>query len=236
MMTEPEWLACQKPAPMMTFLRRHGSERKFYLAACAAVRMVWDPVREEVCRQCVEVAERYADGEVPREELVRARRRAEARTAAILQAPGKRRTQDDRDFSAMQAAVNAANPYSASMAALLAMDDASRARKRGDLGPRQCNLLRDIFRPFRTPVFEAFHAGSMVAQLAHAAYSERDPSYGWLDSGRLAILADALEESGCTSVELLEHLRGSAPHVRGCWAIDALRGRASHRTSSGGRS
>jgi serine/threonine protein kinase len=36
---------------------------------------------------------------------------------------------------------------------------------------------------------------------------------------RLPILADALEDAGCTDVEQLEHLRGPGPHVRGCWAL-----------------
>ncbi len=59
---------------------------------------------------------------------------------------------------------------------------------------------------------------------------------GSLDSARLAVLSDALEEAGCDSEELLQHLRGWArsargpdgyslscgPHYRGCWAIDTL--------------
>ena len=39
---------------------------------------------------------------------------------------------------------------------------------------------------------------------------------------RLPILADALEDAGCTSPELLDHLRGPGPHVLGCWALDLL--------------
>ena len=38
----------------------------------------------------------------------------------------------------------------------------------------------------------------------------------------LPILADALEEAGCTDADILEHLRGSGPHLRGCWAVDTL--------------
>jgi hypothetical protein len=39
---------------------------------------------------------------------------------------------------------------------------------------------------------------------------------------RLGILGDALEDAGCNDAVLLEHLRGSRPHVRGCWALDLL--------------
>jgi hypothetical protein len=36
------------------------------------------------------------------------------------------------------------------------------------------------------------------------------------------VLADALEEAGCTDAELLQHLRGPGPHVRGCHLVDLL--------------
>jgi hypothetical protein len=39
---------------------------------------------------------------------------------------------------------------------------------------------------------------------------------------RLPILADALEEAGCTDAAILEHCRGPGPHVRGCWVVDLL--------------
>ena len=43
---------------------------------------------------------------------------------------------------------------------------------------------------------------------------------------RLPILADALEDDGCTDAELLAHLRGPGPHVRGCWALDVVLGKS----------
>jgi hypothetical protein len=38
-------------------------------------------------------------------------------------------------------------------------------------------------------------------------------------------LADALEAAGCTDADLLGHLRGAGPHVRGCAALDGVLGR-----------
>ena len=221
-MTEPEWLSCQKLSPMMTFLRRHGSERKFYLAGCAAVRLVWDQIREDVCRQCIETAERYADGETTREELRRVHRRADASTLARLQVPGPRRTTVDRNYAAMRSAVYAARPEGAYQAAFSAMQEAALAGKRGDLWARKCDLLRDIFRPFRPIAMDARDVNASIARLAQAAYAARDAESGHLDAGRLAVLADALEEGGCTSAELLDHLRDGQGHVRGCWALDAI--------------
>ena len=48
---------------------------------------------------------------------------------------------------------------------------------------------------------------------------------GRLDATSLAVLADALEEAGATDADLLNHLRGPGPHVRGCWVIDLLLGK-----------
>ena len=48
---------------------------------------------------------------------------------------------------------------------------------------------------------------------------------GHLDPVRLAILADALEEAGCNSIDILAHLRSPGPHVRGCWALDLILGK-----------
>jgi hypothetical protein len=38
----------------------------------------------------------------------------------------------------------------------------------------------------------------------------------------LPVLADALEDAGCTDGSLLAHLRGPGPHVPGCWGLDAV--------------
>ena len=42
---------------------------------------------------------------------------------------------------------------------------------------------------------------------------------------RLPVLADALEDAGCTDRAVLDHLRGPGPHVRGCWVLDLLLGK-----------
>jgi hypothetical protein len=54
--------------------------------------------------------------------------------------------------------------------------------------------------------------------MAQAIYNDRRFS-------DLPILADALEEAGCTDPDILTHCRGPGPHVRGCWVIDLLLGK-----------
>ncbi len=94
----------------------------------------------------------------------------------------------------------------------------------------QAALLRDVFgNPFGPPpaVDPAWLAwnGGTVRQLAEAAYEQRPAAEGLLDHARLALLADALEDAGCAEPDLLGHLRGPGPHVRGCWAVDLLLGK-----------
>ena len=65
---------------------------------------------------------------------------------------------------------------------------------------------------------------AQIESLALAAYERRNPD-GTLDPVRLAVLADALEEAGCTAAELLDHCRQRDKHVRGCWVVDLLLGK-----------
>jgi hypothetical protein len=42
---------------------------------------------------------------------------------------------------------------------------------------------------------------------------------------RNALLADALEDAGCSDTDILEHFRRSGEYARGCWVIDLLLGK-----------
>jgi hypothetical protein len=91
-----------------------------------------------------------------------------------------------------------------------------------------CGLIRDIFaNPFRPalidPAILRWNDGTVV-KLARSSYDDRHLPEGTLDVARLAVLADALEEAGCNDPEILNHLRGLGPHVRGCWVVDLVLG------------
>jgi hypothetical protein len=89
--------------------------------------------------------------------------------------------------------------------------------------PRQCMLLRDLFgspfrpRPVLSPSWLSWKDGAVV-KLARGMYAERS-------FDRLPVLADALEEAGCTEHSLLAHCRSEGEHVRGCWVVDLLLGK-----------
>jgi hypothetical protein len=87
-------------------------------------------------------------------------------------------------------------------------------------------LLRDIFgNPFRLPAIApsvlAWNGGT-VKCLAEDAYWNRLLPAGHLDHTRLTALANALQLAGCNDEEILDHLRGPGPHVRGCWVLDLV--------------
>jgi hypothetical protein len=88
-------------------------------------------------------------------------------------------------------------------------------------------VVRDLFAHsliFIDPVWLQWN-DCVVVKLARAAYEFRSLPDGTLDASRLAVLADALEEAGCVDADLLGHLRGPGPHVRGCFALDWLLGK-----------
>jgi hypothetical protein len=93
-------------------------------------------------------------------------------------------------------------------------------------GREQARLLREVIgNPFRPVSLDPAWSTPAVVQLAQAAYDNRLLPSGLLDHTGLAVLADALEEAGCDNADLLSHLRGPGPHVRGCWALDLVLGK-----------
>jgi len=86
-------------------------------------------------------------------------------------------------------------------------------------------ILGNPFRSFSIAGSVAVWNDSIISRLAQAAYDDRILPAGTLDNTRLFILADALEEAGCTDEQILTHLRGGGEHYRGCWVIDLLLGK-----------
>jgi hypothetical protein len=74
------------------------------------------------------------------------------------------------------------------------------------------------FRPLSVNAVWLIWQGGTVPKIAQAVYDD-------LAFDRLPILADALEEAGCTKAEILDHCRSGGEHVRGCWVVDLLLGK-----------
>ena len=227
-MTEGEWLACTDPTEMMYVSGEQGrlTERRDRYFSCACCRRIWHLLPDEASRTAVRVAEQYLDGLASVELLDTASRAAEmhggsaANAAASAAFPTRELGNNGIDVAAHAAdAVVYADPRFIPGGA--DRDSAVRA----GLAERsaQADLLRDIFgNPFRPvprvdPTVLTWNAGTVV-QLAQAIYEDRA-------FDRLPILADALEEAGCSDQNILVHCRSEGPHVRGCWVVDLLLGK-----------
>lgn len=220
-MTEQNWKNATEPQPMLELLRFSGklTERKarlFAVACCRRVRHLLDRIGAEA----VEVSERYSEGRATAAE------RDAAENLAWWGADGLN-YEEDRVWYAGWAAHSAVAGNAGEAARLASM-------ARGDNGEAmfQCSLLRDLFgpSPFREVGIDAdwlqWNDGT-VKKVAQTIYDERSLPEGTLEPARLAVLADALEEAGCGNEEVLFHFRQQGQvHVRGCWAIDLLLGKA----------
>ena len=81
-------------------------------------------------------------------------------------------------------------------------------------------LFREVVgNPFRPVAFDPAWRTTDVLLLARGIYEERA-------FDRMPILADALQDAGCDSDDILSHLRDTKQtHVRGCWALDLVLGK-----------
>ena len=218
-MTEENWQHSIRPSEMLLFLRPNATERKVLLFNCACSRRVWSYL-DSADREAVIEAEAGIDDPAAIQELQR-RLEPERKAALTLAGLG--------DF-----------PVDEEMAELLRNQTELRLKLDGDCGyligslafaaarlgnqeveeKKQSELVRCVFgNPFRLVICNPDSLTPAVCQLAEAIYADRAFE-------RLPILADALEEAGCTVAAILEHCRGPGPHVRGCWVVDLLLGRS----------
>jgi hypothetical protein len=237
-MTEQEWLACTQPQSMLAYLlRQSSSQRKLKLFAIACCRRIYAWLTIE-SRWALEVVERSWHNQATPSEYHSAQAKAAcaafqdwdthhpSNAVAQLFSPGYN--------AALASAAEAAEGVR--VAALYRSFGANRGEaiirstpspEAGEVALQaeqhaQCELLREIFHgPCRAVFFRCAWTtwrDGVARQMAHAIYNERAFE-------RLPILADALEEAGCDSAELLAHLRGPGPHCRGCWALDLVLGK-----------
>jgi hypothetical protein len=198
-MTEAEWAACRDPRELLDYHRMKSHPRRLRLLAAACVRAALDPT--PLVARVLDVVERYADGTADRAEFLAARKAARSAVRDGT-APAVLRQLTDDAMEGMTAAV---------------------AGVRGLAGPdggaAECGLIRCVFgNPYRAvPADPSWHTSAAVG-LARGIHAERA-------FDRLPVLADALEDAGCTDPDVLAHCRDGGPHARGCWVVDRLLGR-----------
>ena len=246
-MTEADWLACTDPQPMLEFVRGKASDRKVRLFAVACCRRVWPSLEHEEFRNAVRKAELFADGLADRGEMLQAYEKARAifgklhgkdngpgaaLTASGFPSPPKsfwQRVADALDDPWWEDELDKGDPLGPALVtarhAARAAADLQGQRNVLDALPTiaeqrgQTALVRCLFgNPFRPRPVCAAWLTREVRALADAIYAERA-------FDRMPLLADAVEASGCTNADLIEHCRSGREHARGCWVVDLLLGK-----------
>jgi hypothetical protein len=206
-------LATAHPLRLLDRIQGQASERKLRLLICACVRAIRGTfLNTRRPTQIVEVAERFADGLATADELRAAR---EEGFDPDSPDPWK-------GWIALPDAFEAAQYV---IPECLAHDQADfwvweRQRRRECRTPYN-RLVADVFDLLlsRPVAFDADWKTSTAVALAQQMYDSRDFS-------TMPILADALQDAGCDSDDILNHCRDpEQPHVRGCWVVDLVLGK-----------
>jgi hypothetical protein len=213
-MTEAEWLACENPHAILFVLEGQASARKLRLFCCSCVRRVWNQLADsEVFRRAVEVTEGFVEGRMTLNELTAAERDAQN---AVGNTSRKR-------YAQRAAAWCASEPMDAASIARSVAEGSLQGSRKAHQRERlaQASLLRDIFgNPFRPVAFAPAWRTEAVVALASQMYGSRE-------FANMPILADALEDAGCDNDDVLAHCRDpKGGHVRGCWVVDLVLGKA----------
>jgi len=230
LMNEIEWLRSADACFMLDHLypqRGHNSTpeqpRKLRLYLTALCRIEWKRLHP-VCRATTELAERIADGEMadPTQrlevlEIAEAMTTAEGNPEVIEQCIAR--------LHALKVAVAKAPTrfyrdrewFTATWMAFLPLWGDLPNYKSIPAALHRADLVRCIFgNPFQpTPMLDDRDQTDEIRAFAKAMSIARD-------FASMPVLADMLEEAGCSDPAILEHCREKTDHVRGCWVIDLI--------------
>jgi hypothetical protein len=253
-MTESDWLASCDPLEMLYQFGGDISLRKLRLFACACLRRTSlcreDAEQQRIVHHAELVAEAplatllpVNDEDDPDKGLLRDDEDEcdDDEEESVDEHDDEEKSADEADENPAMAVLAEESYLAARQSVLVAIEDCTRRvsymsghwhATRESEAAALAALLREVIGVPRqiaamepNPLDPLEKCAEKIRSLAQAAYDERELPSGHLDAKRLAILADALEESGCTNEDVLTHLRGEGPHVRGCWVVDLLLGR-----------
>jgi hypothetical protein len=235
-MTQSEWNDSINPRVMLEFARKRMNPRTIRLLAAACCRVVFNqlPISSQ---HAVETAEKFAD------KRINDRRRSEVwqrinhcllnkcnhaysdtdcylflkcgwyvtNRSAIIAAEGAMKILRMLPSAEAASRVRMAKKPSSYLIMKSSRQCAERIQMRDAL---HADLLRDIIDPFWIWPKTSWISSNVYA-IAKGIYDDR--AYG-----NLSILADAIEESGCSDSYIINHCRESRTHVRGCHVLDLI--------------
>jgi hypothetical protein len=225
-MTAAEWDASTDPVQMLAAAGQQSTNRQLLLLSCGCARCVWNRLPESV-RLAIPQFEQAADLYDP--EL-----HARALGDAVATAVGAGAVAGVARLMMMRPDSSSHLPIAQLLAVLRRLETQDLPDGAMAVGafvasialtqetahsPTQAAVVRCLVsNPLREWQFDPEWRTSDVMALAAGAYSESA-------FDRLPILADALQDAGCTDDHLLDHLRSIEPHARGCWVLDQILGK-----------
>lgn len=221
-----EWLACRDPVELLMFLNHRASDRQLRLFGCACLRRVQYRLTDGRLVETLQRAEEFADGfasvtdlRAPLADLVP--ESIDPHTSADAWAAASALTFVGSDeppwYGGPDSWAVSHVHRTAAAARRLSGDYHREAIWQADLLHCLCPWLPGYLFNYAPGLADAVLAWNdgLVRSLAQGVYADRA-------FDRLPVLADALEDAGCSDAELLGHCRGSGPHARGCWVVDRI--------------
>ncbi|CAN5608835.1 hypothetical protein BH11PLA2_BH11PLA2_06720 [soil metagenome] len=222
-MTAEEWLSARNPSQMLEYVGGKVSQRKLRLFALECCRQNIDVIDYPHFHKAILLAEKLIDGTLS--ESDRAASESEINLAADVS------EEDFGDCGRFQFVSSdiLRSRFDHETAASCAYElraqwwrgEHSFVGLEEELTVEQSDFIKDIFgNPFRPVAFNPAWRDSNSVPIAQAMYASRDFTAA-------PVLADAIEDAGCTEAAILDHLRDpAAVHVRGCWAVDLVLGKS----------
>ena len=228
-MTEAQWLVSTNALALLaeSALETEKQKRRLRLFSIACCRQLARWVVNERLWKCLEASERYADGRLKDSGLdhwtaeanklwiaAKQSQKGVRNAAAVL------RTHHAIAYTCL---TDKYDMHGKAAGIILGAEEDFGKTFVNAMHPLFSHLLRDIFgNPFRpasiNPSWLTWNDGA-IGKIAEGIYDKRA-------FDRVPILADALEEAGCTDASILPHCRQPGEHARGCWVIDMLLGKS----------
>jgi hypothetical protein len=228
-MTEQQWLTTDSVRVMVDCVRARQNaartkvgKRRLRLFACSCLRRVEHLMDVPILREPIALAERYADQQATRQDMIDCSLTILSYYRAPWFRPGVHPLLCNALYCAVEPrrAIVAYAPVTATYAQLAvrhahASQGAEQAREASQReGRAQADLMREVFgNPFRPLAKRRFPAE--VRSLAQASYEG--------EAGTFPILADALQDLGEEAAAA--HCRRQG-HVKGCHVLDWVLGKA----------
>jgi hypothetical protein len=249
--SEHLWLTRNDLSYLSGVVSASSTLRQRRLLGCACIRRTWAQLADHRTRELVEVLEAVADYEANREQLKVAVRAAEDAIREVRIRVAKDVWFSDSVPAWVAADGDEAEVWTQSAAGghpevvrAEAVVQYAQLKGFGSLSVEQiassvpwrlpywvtgategenaarCALVGDIFgNPFRPVAFSPSWRTDTAVSLARQMYESREFLL-------MPILADALQDAGCSHPDVLDHCHDPAgAHVRGCWVVDLVLGK-----------